>query len=92
MRHVLAHAQRSREGTLRKNEEAQGTTESRSAPARHILLVHDDPPIRSVVSELLSALGHRVSVAASAGEALQLGTPDIGILGDGRHAAGDIRR
>jgi signal transduction histidine kinase len=45
-----------------------------------ILLVEDDPPVRTTTSELLQGLGHRVAEAGTANEALARLDRDIDVL------------
>ncbi len=51
------------------------------APARTVLVVEDQPDVRHVVRRQLESLGHRVTVAEAATQALQLlrgpGAPDL---------------
>ena len=52
-----------------------------STKAIRILLVEDEPSVRDIVTQMLSALGYEASVAADANEALDiLATQDIGLL------------
>ncbi|MDZ7270074.1 MAG: sigma-54 dependent transcriptional regulator [candidate division KSB1 bacterium] len=55
----------------------------RKGPAAHILVVDDDPKLLAIVEDILIHEGYRVSVAASAAEALRLAgqeDPDLILL------------
>lgn len=71
-----------------------------AAPRAHLLVVEDDPRLRSLLQEAFEAAGHRVTLAASGGEGLtavlaeepdlvvlDLGLPDV----DGMEVARRLR-
>jgi PAS domain S-box-containing protein len=73
---------------------ARGGAPAESANAGrppHILLVEDDPGVRNATRLLLRAEGYRVSVAASAGEAMALAkeSDDLDLVVTDYHLSGD---